>query len=188
MATLAANANRVFETGDYNKIPMIAADIIYKHAAVGLNSSGYARPLVAGDAFVGFADASVDNSSGGAGAKSVSLITLKRVKLSVTGVTGVGDVNKPVYASDDNTFTLTASTNSFIGRIIRYETGTVVIVEFDGTRAGLASLAPLTENTGAIGGTNDGNLPDLSSPDASINAAAIRELATRLNTLTHQLK
>ncbi|MGX1496885.1 hypothetical protein ACSSV1_001921 [Labrenzia sp. MBR-25] len=45
------------------------------------------------------------------------------------------------------------------------------------------AVAALTENAGAIGGTNDGDLPDLSSPDAATNAAAIREVAAKLNAL-----
>ncbi|TYC65658.1 hypothetical protein FMN63_25070 [Stappia sp. BW2] len=45
------------------------------------------------------------------------------------------------------------------------------------------AIAALTENAGAIGGTNDGDLPDLSSPDAATNAAAIREVAAKLNAL-----
>lgn len=46
---------------------------------------------------------------------------------------------------------------------------------------GTTAIDDLTENSGAIGGTNDGDLPDLSSPDAAGNAAAARELATRIN-------
>ncbi|MEZ4714297.1 MAG: hypothetical protein R3A44_44365 [Caldilineaceae bacterium] len=57
-----------------------------------------------------------------------------------------------------------------------------------GTQASnIADAVALTENSGAIGGTNDGDLPDLSSPDAAGNAAAIRELATAVNTLTTKL-
>ena len=41
--------------------------------------------------------------------------------------------------------------------------------------------AALTENADAIGGTNDGDLPDLTTPDANVNAAAVREVATAVN-------
>ena len=51
-------------------------------------------------------------------------------------------------------------------------------------QSNIADAVALTENSSTIGGTNDGDLPDLSSPDATINAAAIRELATAVNTLT----
>lgn len=53
--------------------------------------------------------------------------------------------------------------------------------------ANIADETALTENGGAIGGTNNGDLPDLSSPDAAANAAAARELATAVNTLTTKL-
>lgn len=46
-----------------------------------------------------------------------------------------------------------------------------------------SAQAAVTENSGAIGGTNDGDLPDLSSPDAATNAAAVRECATAINGL-----
>jgi hypothetical protein len=153
MTTLAANVNRVFGLGNYNAVPVIASDIIYMGAAVGENGSGYARPLVAGDPFLGFAEAKVDNSSGAAGDLEVNLITKGRIQLSVTGVTGVADIGKPVYAADDNDFTLTESTNSLIGRIIRHVTSTTVIVEFDATRGGAGKLTPLTDNSG--GTAND---------------------------------
>lgn len=58
----------------------------------------------------------------------------------------------------------------------------------NGTQASnIADATALTENSGAIGGTNDGDIPDLSSPDAATNAAAVREVATAVNTLTTKL-
>ena len=52
----------------------------------------------------------------------------------------------------------------------------------------VTAIADLTEGAGAIGGTNDGDLPDLSSPDAAKNAAAVRELATRTNEIQAALR
>lgn len=46
----------------------------------------------------------------------------------------------------------------------------------------------LTEDSGVIGGTNDGDMPDLATPDADINAAAIREIATTVNALLASLR
>lgn len=48
---------------------------------------------------------------------------------------------------------------------------------------GGAAVAVLTEDSGAIGGTNDGDLPDLSTPGDVVNTAAVREVADRLNEL-----
>lgn len=46
----------------------------------------------------------------------------------------------------------------------------------------------LTEDGGAIGGTNDGDIPDLTSPSAALNAEGIRELATMVNTILEALR
>ena len=73
MTTLAANVPSVYSLGDYTQIPVIAADIIYTGAAVGENGAGYARPLVAGDRFLGFAKEQADNATGAAGAVSITV-------------------------------------------------------------------------------------------------------------------
>jgi hypothetical protein len=53
---------------------------------------------------------------------------------------------------------------------------------------GSTTIADLTENSGAIGGTNDGDLPDLTTPSAALNAASVRELATRVNEIQAALR
>jgi len=82
-----------------------------------------------------------------------------------------------------------------------------LIVEFDGTNVSFklmsdeselvtlaaasgasAAIADLTEDSGAIGGTNDGDIPDLTTPGAAVNTAAVRELATRINELQAALR
>lgn len=52
----------------------------------------------------------------------------------------------------------------------------------------VAVIADLTENAGAIGGTSDGDLPDLSTPGATVNTAAVRELAERVNEIQAALR
>ena len=131
MTTLAADAVRDYQIGDREEYPVIATDIIYEGAAVGENGSGYARPLQAGDAFLGFAVERADNSAGSAGDKRVKVVTRGRVKLAVGSLAVTSNDRQPVYASDDATFTTTESTNSMIGYVSRWvETG-VGIVEFD---------------------------------------------------------
>ena len=64
MTTLAANTPRNIVGGNRNEIPVIASDIIWEGAAVGVvTGTGHARPLAAGDRFVGFAEAKADNSA-----------------------------------------------------------------------------------------------------------------------------
>lgn len=130
MTTLASDAMRDYELGDINELPVIASDIIYAGSAIGDNGSGYARPLVAGDKFKGFADKKADNSSGAAGDVNVKAKAKGRIKLSISGLV-IGDLGKRVYASDDNTFTLTAGSNSEIGFVYRFVSSGVGIVEFD---------------------------------------------------------
>jgi hypothetical protein len=131
MTTLADNKPRDYETGQFNDLPVVATDIIYEGAAVGENGSGYFRPLVAADNFAGFAVKKADNSAGIAGAINVKVQQKGRIQLSVTGVTAVTDEGSNVYATDDNTFTLTSSGASAIGKIIRWISGTSCIVAFE---------------------------------------------------------
>jgi hypothetical protein len=140
MATLAADKPRVFElTGahpDYNEMPVIASDIIYAGAAVGENSStGTARPLVAGDNFMGFCLEQADNSTGAASAINVKLQYAGVVKLSVTGVSSTAQYGDAVYASDDDTFTTASTGNTQIGKLKRWITGTTCLVDFEAKAA-----------------------------------------------------
>ena len=141
MATLAVDNPRTWELhgGEFdNDLPIIANDIVYEGAAVGENGSGYFRPLVAADPFAGFALMQCDNQTypaggGAAGAKNIHVRQQGSVPLPVVGVTAVTDEGSTVYASDDNTFTLTATSNTAIGVIIRVPTpvtGTIAIVRF----------------------------------------------------------
>lgn len=141
MTTLAADKVRAYQLGELEEYPVVAADIIYQGAAVGENGSGYARPLVAGDRFLGFADARVDNSAGSAGDKRVVVKTRGRAQLPIAALAVTANDRPAVYASDDDTFTLTATSNSLIGYVSRWvETG-VGIVEFDALAVGAALQA-----------------------------------------------
>lgn len=134
MTTLAVDVSRNLELGSISEYAVIASDIIYKHAAVGLVAgTGHARPLVAGDRFVGFAEKQADNASGAAAAKNVRTQTSGRVQLAVTGAL-ITDVGQPIYATDDDTFVFTPVASSFIGFVERFISSGVVIVSFDTAR------------------------------------------------------
>jgi len=131
MATLTKDQPRAYELEQHrNDLPIIADDIVYEGACCGF-SSGLIRPLVAADLFAGFAKYQCNNDGGAASAKNVQLIDEGDVVLNVTGVTGVTDVDDVVYADDDNTFTKTSSSNSAIGKITRWITGTQCVVHFE---------------------------------------------------------
>ena len=131
MTTLAANKPRAFELGERNHLPVIASDIIYEGAAVGLvDASGHARPLTAADRFVGFAVAKADNSAGTAAAINVEVVKKGEIELAVTGAV-ITDFGQPVYATDDDTFTFLPVAAQFIGFVKRYVSAGVAVVEFN---------------------------------------------------------
>ena len=131
MTTLAANKQRAFEQGDINEFPMIASDIIFEGAAVGLvDASGHARPLDSADRFVGFATAKADNASGSAADIRVQVRKKGTIELSVTGAV-ITDVGQPIYATDDDLFQFVATSAVFIGFIRRFVSAGVAVVEYD---------------------------------------------------------
>lgn len=131
MATRATDIARNFQLGELEQYPVIASDIIFEGSAVGENASGYARPLAAADPFLGFAQRKADNSAGSAGDITVTVRTRGKVQLPIASIAITANDRPAVYASDDDTFTLTATSNSLIGYVSRWvETG-VAIVEFD---------------------------------------------------------
>ncbi len=144
MATLAKDKVRTYFFAGHpirEEYPVIATDIIYRGAAVGENTAGYSRPLVAGDVFQGFAVAKANNAEGAAGDLRVSVEQKGFVELAITGAAITTNDRVAVYASDDDTFTLTATSNSLIGYVSRWVSTGIAVVEFDAAlvRAALQS-------------------------------------------------
>lgn len=159
MTTLATNKPRNYELGDHNDLPVITGDIIYEGAAVGINNVGFARPLVAGDVFGGFALSPCDNADGTDGAKNVRVVARGQIALNITGLT-IDDVGKPVYASDDDTFTMTAGSNTQIGAVKRYIANGVGVVEFWTARApATVTNSDLANGAVSLGKLNAGITP-----------------------------
>jgi hypothetical protein len=131
MTTLAANKPRAFELGNRNQFPVIASDIVYEGAAVGLvDATGHARPLTSVDRFAGFAEFKADNSAGAAAAINVQVVESGKAQLSVTGAV-ITDMGQPVYASDDDTFSFSPVGGVFVGFVHRFVSAGVAIVAFD---------------------------------------------------------
>lgn len=180
MTTLAADTARTYELGEKNHIGIIAADIVYEGAAVGENGSGYGRPLVAGDPFLGFAVDKVDNAAGLAGAKNVEVHRNGRIQLAVASL-AITDIGQPVYASDDDTFVLTESTNSYIGRVTRFVSAGVGIVEFDAAKGSLGNVTELTDSSG---GTPADTIAAIGASYSQTEVQnAVASLAAKVNTL-----
>lgn len=131
MTTLAADKIRDFQIGEMGSFPMIASDIIYEGAAVGLvAASGHARPLTSVDRFVGFCAEQADNSAGAAAAINVKTRVVGKIQLTVSGVV-ITDVGQPVYATDDDTFQMSPVGGVFVGFVERWVSSGVAIVAFN---------------------------------------------------------
>ena len=127
---------------------------IYKGALVGRNrSTGYARPLTAGDEFLGVAYKQADNTISGHAAGGISVRLHQSIDMihTLSGV-ATADIGKDVYASDDSTLTLTPTNNSRVGRVVAVEV----------TNTARVRIKPVV----ALDGVLD-NLPVLSLSDAA---------------------
>ncbi len=181
MTTLATDLPRDYYEGNFHEFPVVATDIIYKGAAVGDNASGYARPLVAGDPFRGFADYKVDNATGAAGDKRVRCRTSGKIKLPITSL-AITDIGKDVFASDDNTFTLTQSTNTRIGYVHSWIATGFGVIEFTTQQSQLAEL------TDSSTGTANDTITDVGSSfvQATLNNN-FADLSAKVNALIRRL-
>lgn len=107
-------------------------DVTYGGSAMSFDANGDCGPLLTSETFAGFAVAKVDNSGGSAGDKDVQVYTQGLIVLTVTGLNDHNDVGVTVYATDDNTFTLTTSGGLAIGKLHRWISGTSGVVRFQG--------------------------------------------------------
>ena len=131
MTTLAQDQPRDYYEGKMGVFPVVADEIIYQGAAVGLvDASGHARPLTSADKFVGFAEIKADNDGGVAAAKDVRCFRKSMITLSVSGAV-ITDIDAPVYATDDNTFVFSPVGGVFVGFVRQFVSAGVVIVEYD---------------------------------------------------------
>lgn len=131
MATLTKDSARNYMLGDIADLPVAATRIIYEGAAVGADGAGYARPLVAGDRFRGFCAQNADNTTGASGDIYAKVKREGMVQLPIAGLV-IADFGKDVYASDDDTFTLSAgASNTRIGYVDTIISAGVGVVRFD---------------------------------------------------------
>jgi hypothetical protein len=127
---------------------------IYKGAFVGRNrTTGLARPLVAGDEFLGVAYRQADNTIAGHAAGGINIRLHQAIDIvhTLSGVANA-DIGKDVYASDDSSLTLTPTGNSRVGRV----------VAADATNLARVRCKPVSSLDGVLD-----NLPVVSLPDAT---------------------
>lgn len=126
---MALTANREVDRyvdQELRALPVKGGTHVYKGALVGL-AGGYARGLVAGDAFAGIAYEEADNSGGGDGAVSVRVYTCGDFEHALASAARANN-GAAVYASDDETLTLTADGNSAVGNQVDVPAGNTIIL------------------------------------------------------------
>lgn len=125
---------RTWELGDVNTVLLAPTTTIYQGAAVGDNGVGLARPLKAGDTFLGFCEQTVSNLTPPGmplftSPSTVNVLTRGRVQLTVAGVKA-NHMGALVYAVDDESFTLSGYPNSPMGTVYRVISEGLAIVAF----------------------------------------------------------
>lgn len=132
MAALTQNEGRVYEPFPepvYNDVPLAAGAVVFEGAYIGEDAStGYGRPLVSGDVFLGIAAAGISNAGGAAGDQVARVRQRGTVKLSVATAT-VASLGDTVNALNDNDASLAAG--SALGKITRHVSGTICMVGFE---------------------------------------------------------
>lgn len=184
MTNLTTATARTYLQGDISDLPVKASSAIYEGSAIG-NASGYHRHLAATDKFAGFAlnDVASQTADGDA---NVRVRTKGRIVLTISSV-AVTDIGKPVYATDGNAFTLTASTNTHIGRVASVYGTNLAVVEFDARRAGLGAngVAELTDSSGGTAADTIAAIGGTYSQTEVRNAVA--SLTAKINAILRQL-
>ncbi len=130
---MALSANRDLDhyvDQELRSFKVAASEHIYKGAFVGLSAGGHVRSLSAGDVFVGIAYEEADNASGSAGDISVRVYTLGDFGHALSGA-AISNVGDAVYASADDTLTITSASNSYVGYAVDVPSSGQVILRLE---------------------------------------------------------
>lgn len=108
----------------YSMVPVLTNTTIGRGAAIGLDTNGFARELVAGDEFAGFAEEDIDTTGLASGDRRIRVVDSGTVQLAVAGATAPANYGEGVYASAVDTFTTTSTANSRVGKVSEWISGT----------------------------------------------------------------
>lgn len=167
---MALTANREVDRyvdQELRTLPVKGGAHVYKGAFVGL-SGGYARPLVAGDAFAGIAYEEMDNGSGADGDKMVRVFTQGDFEHALAAADRANN-KAAVFASDDSTLTTTAAGNSFVGHQLDVSSSNHVVLRIQVTPTPLAGGTMTSELVSA--GIRHQVVTKASAAEVSINVA-----------------
>ncbi len=128
---LSENYNRVSKDGELQAFPVAAATKIYRGALVKISAAGYLAPQAAevGAFNAGVAYEGMDNSAGAAADLLCRVELVGAFEMNGVAFTQA-DLGKSVYASDDNTVSVTQASNEIlVGKIIEVISATNVLVK-----------------------------------------------------------
>jgi len=118
---MALTANRNVDhyvDRELRTFPLAAGVRVYRGGLLGVRYDGYVRGWLEGDRFCGLAYEECDNSAGACGARQVRAYTAGDFALPLAGV-HQGCRLQPVYATDDETLTLSPGLESgCVGRVL----------------------------------------------------------------------
>lgn len=121
---LTADTRRDYEASplEASSLPLLASTVTYEGSFLGDNAAGFARALVAGDPFRGIATQGVTGNATNGGVEVPAIRKGVLCNVAVTGgsLAGAGS-GALVYASADDTLTTTSTSNSLVGRLIRWD-------------------------------------------------------------------
>lgn len=128
MAALTAprNVPQMGTDGTFKTTQLVkGSTTIYQGALVMTDNTGYALPGATNAAAIcwGIALQTVDNSAGSNGALSIDCIQEAAFLMNASGLTQA-DTGAYAYFTDDNTITLTATSNSKVGTIVNVVSAT----------------------------------------------------------------
>jgi len=130
---MALTANRDVDhyiDQELRSFKLAASTHVFKGGFVGLTAGGYARPLTAGDEFVGIAYEEADNGAGSDGDVSVRVYTLGDFGHALSGA-AITNLGAAVYASADDTLTFTSAGNSYVGVVVDAPSAGQIILRID---------------------------------------------------------
>lgn len=157
MSALSANIQIDRKPGEIIAKFVAASTKIYMGALVKRNAGGYLAPCAAeaGAAFAGVAVEAMDNSAGADGDLAARVYEEGVFLLTGSGF-AQSNVGDPVYATDDQTITLTAAANKQrVGIIDDFKSSTQVWVKIDVSQGSpVAAIANATDAGTAISQLN----------------------------------
>lgn len=124
MANLTAARNYRRGEGVVRPYKVAASTLLYGGGLVHLNAGGFAKKAsdTAGEKFVGMAQENADNSAGANGDKDVLVYADGVIDLAFSGTATQATVGQKVYAVDDNTVALAATTTNdvLVGTVVEF--------------------------------------------------------------------